>query len=933
MKHIISLSLKYIRRQKLRTFLTFMCILLSAFILASVCTYGSSLYSTTYKMTLYESGSWELDVSPWIANAKNHDEAADIVMHHAVVSDYLFIRREDSRFSSGTPRQHYFELSDGRNTQTVKFLESIKLNGNRSLQSNDRSIYTPDMNMDLSADGVYVSKKLKDMGYSEGDSIDLTIRPVNAVIDESADTVKKARETLKEIYGTEYCYGEEGYNELSKEQKKKAYGGTIYSFIKLRMHIPESDMPYTDIHYGEPVTYSFRIAGFIPDTVYTSFNDDFIIFNTDNSDISISELNRRNPDKMDNADDPASIHINGGIYDEMKIRLIDNFDYDESVKMLFTDLGYNYDTDFYENNLQCNTNETLLALELKSPYAVYHIFSDIAIPALIVLLIAWFISRFVIDCTFEMAVQERSTHFAALRILGASKGQIATLVLIEALFYCLTAVPLGIAAAILLCRSSFISLERSGIEAVEFSAKPAFILIGAFLSVIAVFISAYTSAMWASRKLSPAEALNFGKPRSSKRRLRKRKSRLDLSAKKFIRRYTRKNIKSAKGRFVIATITMAMGVFMFTVSSLICVSFLNMIIKANKNNYDFYIFSYIPDSPDIGFSEADKYFADDEIFSKYKISGSSHVMLNNADGSEKTVREKLSLNPEINYYYVTLYAIDEDEYKDKGLDTITGMSYEQFKSLDGFLYNNSIYGDRMEYDYDEEAEIVFDRSYTDLGSGLTISDMEANTFKIVGIVTSPVADNHIIIPIEKAYENNISYDINLRAKDNQHYNEALERVSEFCNTALVGDYDNSYMEGTGLFTFIGAIMKIVLIFLISIWLVGILSMINSVNTSVLNRSRELMMLRSVGMTRQQLRRSIMLETLMFSATAAIAGTLLGAGTFILLMHNDLSWKKLCAVPVVVVFTLALNVCISLASALPAIRSLGRVEAIARASAE
>ena len=62
MKHLISLSFKYIRRQKLRTFLTFMCIMLSAFILATVCVYGSSLYSTLYNYTATEDGLYVLTI-------------------------------------------------------------------------------------------------------------------------------------------------------------------------------------------------------------------------------------------------------------------------------------------------------------------------------------------------------------------------------------------------------------------------------------------------------------------------------------------------------------------------------------------------------------------------------------------------------------------------------------------------------------------------------------------------------------------------------------------------------------------------------------------------------------------------------------------------------------------------------------------------------
>ena len=118
-------------------------------------------------------------------------------------------------------------------------------------------------------------------------------------------------------------------------------------------------------------------------------------------------------------------------------------------------------------------NNLLLALEVKSPYAMYQIMAFLSSPILIVLLIGWFIARFVIDNAFEMAVQERSTHFAALRIMGASKGQVAFVVLIEALFYCLTAIPLGmILAVFIVCRMCFNSFHKSGIDIFEFSAKP-----------------------------------------------------------------------------------------------------------------------------------------------------------------------------------------------------------------------------------------------------------------------------------------------------------------------------------------------------------------------------------------------------------------------------------------------------------------------------
>ncbi|MBR3025130.1 MAG: ABC transporter permease, partial [Oscillospiraceae bacterium] len=135
--------------------------------------------------------------------------------------------------------------------------------------------------------------------------------------------------------------------------------------------------------------------------------------------------------------------------------------------------------------------------------------------------------------------------------------------------------------------------------------------------------------------------------------------------------------------------------------------------------------------------------------------------------------------------------------------------------------------------------------------------------------------------------------------------------------------------------FLKAIIKSVLIFLVSVWVTGILSMINSVNTSVLNRSTELMMLRSLGMTEKQLRESVLLETVMFSSAAAVTGT--GAGTLLFTGVSNML-AKIYSEPLpeitgmviaVVSVTLAVNLLIALLSALPAVRALGKVENIAR----
>lgn len=918
MKHLISLSFKYIRRQKLRTFLTFMCIMLSAFILATVCVYGSSFYTTEYNYAADERGLWELEISSWI----DDDKALETAKNHAVVSDYFLSRFEEIHFSgafteSGQGRLGKFKISDGKNSYTTGSLSVSKREGNTDLlPSRDRQ-----HNKVYKEEGAIVPYIFRNMGYSEGDTLNLTITPFTAVYDETSDIMKEIRAELKEQNGTVLTPGEKGFDDLPKDIKKKARNSNI-SIMLQDKGVSAQDTPLADIQYGEPLEISVNISGFTQRTPLDEYEYYFTITNGTKTNISFVDILKNNPE--------LAYGGNSLLY----IRLIDNFDYDEALKMLFTDLGHDYSTKFYE--MPAETNDLLLALELKSAYAVYKVMFIIIVPALLVLLIAWFISRFVIDNTFEMAVQERSTHFAALRIIGASKLQIAAVVFIEALFYCLTAVPLGVISAVLLCKATFTAFRRSGLDMFEFSAKPFFIFLAVFLVVIAIFISAYTSAMWAARKLSPAEALNFGKPRSSRRKLHKRKSKLYLSAKKFLSRYTRKNIGAAKGRFVVSTITMALGALMFTISSLFMLIAVYEIREAKTTHrfVDFDVFNFVSNDPA---SDAGKYFDDTEIFSDCTIYGFEPYQLSTDEGSDRLAAEKLCTGNRKSAGSCFLHAVNESKYKELELDTITGMSYQEFEDRDEAFYNNCVYGapDEMEYIAAYTPKEKYERSYTALKKGCDLFTTNNASFHITGIVVSEDTQYAVIIPLKKAVDYGMRYNIDLTVNGIENYDAALERFEDFKDNENYSHAYNGFTYNTGLFSFIGAIIKTVLIFLVSIWLVGILSMINSVNTSVLNRSRELMMLRSVGMTRKQLRRSVLLETVMFSATAAVSGTIIGVVISVILLksYGAPIPTAMAMILTVIAASVTANILIAILSALPAIRSLGRVESIAQAANE
>nr|MCR5305017.1 ABC transporter permease [Oscillospiraceae bacterium] len=126
-----------------------------------------------------------------------------------------------------------------------------------------------------------------------------------------------------------------------------------------------------------------------------------------------------------------------------------------------------------------------------------------------------------------------------------------------------------------------------------------------------------------------------------------------------------------------------------------------------------------------------------------------------------------------------------------------------------------------------------------------------------------------------------------------------------------------------------AIITIAAIVLVSIWLTGILTMVNTVNTGVLNRADELMMLRTVGMSKKAVRRTVRLESMIFSGTATLIGCIIGlAGAFFLFTKMNLGSEDLWVLPLIftaigvaLLLTVLLNLLVASVAAKPALRTL------------
>ena len=747
-------------------------------------------------------------------------------------------------------------------------------------------------------------------------------------LDENAEPMLTIRKQLAEMNAEsdEFYYVIDG-----EEVDNTARNGRRLSKMSLISLIDTySDMSTIELKDRElssPVTFTAKIAAF------------------DTSDFGSSEIRMWLSTAFDTTVDLSPLNSsplpfnrdNRGV---CKILTNPNTPFEYNMELLLKDLGFT-DKDAYDDFKNAMHG---YGIELNTPYMLTSFRSIDGIGKavsyigayLILLLIVWFFSRFIIDNAFEISVQERSVQFAALRVIGASKGQLATLVFTEGLFYALTALPLGMVTSALACRYVFSSLNSIGFDVLEFYASPVTLLICAALCLAGIFISTYTSAMWASRKLSPVEALNYGKPKSkkkSKRKHKEKKSKLNLSSKRFMVRYTFKNILRTKRRFLISSVAMGLGVLIFTICLQLGMTLyaeLREEIDLNEPRSDFYVHTDALRIDDI-----EKEVMDSGYFSYVKYQchagayferkeleklGKSNLEAMSAMGSGSAYGQPVNINTmnkgEFEYKLDSLADFNGSGEKEASYADVLGMSYEEFEAMGKpvLLLPQRHHEDSTDYGYGYEA----------FSEPLTLTNAEKGIdIEIAGIAHCGYNDV-ILMPMSYAKEllnsgMNMYANINLTVRDSDSYPAAKKALN-----AVLTESDEVYDEfktGTGLLDFIKTIVEIAVIFMLSIWLCGIVSMMNTINTSALNRSRELLMMRAVGMTRRQLTGTVVLESLLFSAVSAVGGTLVSVVGYQLIMRFVLERTEFHFGVITLVISAALNVVIAFIAALPAVRTL------------
>lgn len=121
---------------------------------------------------------------------------------------------------------------------------------------------------------------------------------------------------------------------------------------------------------------------------------------------------------------------------------------------------------------------------------------------------------------------------------------------------------------------------------------------------------------------------------------------------------------------------------------------------------------------------------------------------------------------------------------------------------------------------------------------------------------------------------------NAREGQFDEINEAVSRIAEGNNLSVSTRLtaEEEYKELKNTYSMVGVIVSVIL------GLIGLLNLVNVILTGVISRQREFASMRSIGMTKKQLKKLVVYEGLVYAALAGLAGTLLSAGVSVTLVR-------------------------------------------------
>ena len=501
----------------------------------------------------------------------------------------------------------------------------------------------------------------------------------------------------------------------------------------------------------------------------------------------------------------------------------------------------------------------------------------------------------VIYNVFHISVMERISQFGILRCVGAAPKQIKKIVLQEALIVSAIGIPLGLicglcAMKVLFYIITIISGDYDfGFQNLTVTVSPMVIGISSILGLITILLSANGPARQAAR-VSALEAVRNTHQLKSEKRIKKANKNIFISKLFGIEGHVAwKSIRRNRKRFVITVISMVISIVLYIV--------FGMFVDLAKNAEFVNSSSLMDFTLNGNFDENDyqelKQLKGVDI--AYKVFGSGVEVVVDRD---KFNKRYLEINPWVEQFkegnnislpnnLLVSYGNDKKVIDDLNKLLVKGkIDLSEMKKQNGILLVKT---DKI-IDEEKKRLVKLDIADINLGEELniyTIDNEGKKTSKkvvVMGILSSgPSGGGEYamngafkLITSEEVYSNIIGESnlntVLLKLKKGVD----IESIRNFVKEKRYEYFDAAKQAEE--MERINIIMSIFLYgFVAVVTVIGCLNIINTISTNMILRTKELSMLKAIGMTEFGIKKMIVYESLLYGLVATIYGGILGSG--------------------------------------------------------
>lgn len=500
-------------------------------------------------------------------------------------------------------------------------------------------------------------------------------------------------------------------------------------------------------------------------------------------------------------------------------------------------------------------------------------FPFMAVAGILVGALVLFASGLVIYNILKIAVAKRIREYGTLRAIGAERGVLYTLVVLQLAIFCAIGIPIGIvfgvlsAKAITIAATGFLSPETflassqeelAGLIGENSSGKFTPLVISAAVTLLFAFIAALPAANYAA-KVSPTTAMSGMAIHI------KRKKRENRPIRNFEAFYARLNMKRNPGRTVITILSLFMSITVF-----VALQSFSALLDTSISVQKMHLGDYSITNETFGFSPkvVEKLKAQPDIAS---VSTLKYSLYKQDENGKTPITTSFSLQPGEALHIV---GIDEERLK-KLAPKLTEQDLQDVKDGKACLIKNPL---AMSYKDTQLAN-------TSISSGDTIT-VNNLSLRVIDESSTAVTLDHAgfvngvqIIVFDTVYDQITGkinyteiYPVLSSTADREAVEKGIAQISEQTGGSHWLSYQNTDRQLEESYQQI-KLLAWGLILLSG--LIGVLNIINTVYTNIHTRITEIGVQRAIGMSVASLYKTFLWEGAYYGIVAAIIGSIAG----------------------------------------------------------